>query len=338
MLIQPGPEKSVAFRCGLVLGVWESGMAVGTRLEVLAQRIANRLAEDERVVGVLLLGSVAQEQSWEGSDLDLLAIVDGDRPEQAPPLLVTEIEGVPAQVEWTTAEAFFGENRERARLRSQLALGARAYAKVLVDRTGQIADAVARAAEFPEATRDAFRLIYIGWAGHAIHAAEQYLALSRPEIALAWARRALDEAGRLALVEQGMYPTKAWQCQLERARPDFYRDYLALAAAAGEAAARCREILNRVGEELDRSLPACLQFVRRAFEGCPGPLTLCQLMNRLQTACQVEFARALGPAAWGLIEQLVQRGALVQENRPAEFPIRGNGVVFDEIVYAPAGA
>jgi hypothetical protein len=313
-------------------------MAVATKLEVLAQRIANRLAEDERVVGVLLLGSVAQAQSWEGSDLDLLAIVDSDRPEQAPPLLVTDVEGVPAQVEWTTLEAFLGENRERARLRSQLALGARAYARVLIDRSGQIADAVARAQEFPEATRDAFRLIYIGWAGHAIHAAEQYLALGRPEIALAWARRALDEAGRLALVEQRTYPTKSWQCQLEHTRPDLYADYLALAAATGGAGATCRAILDRVGIELDQSLPPCLAFIRRAFEGCPGPLTLCQLMNRLQTACQVEFARALGPAAWGLIEQLLQRGALVQEIRQSEFPTRGNGVVFDEIVYSPAGA
>jgi len=311
-------------------------MLVRTHLEELAQRIANRLAQDERVIGVLLLGSVAQEQSWQRSDLDLLAIVDGDRPEQAPPLLVTEIEGVPAQVEWTTLDAFLGENRERPSLRSQLAVGARAYARVLLDRSGQIADAVEAAREFPDATRQAFRLIYIGWAGHAIHAAEQYLALSRPEVALTWARRALDEAGRLALVEQGVYPTKAWQLQLERVRPDLHADYVHLVAASGDAAETCRRILDCVGAELDRSLPACAQFIRHAFEGCPGPLPLCQLMNRLQTACQIEFARALGPAAWGMVEQLVERGVLSQQRRPVEFPTRGNGVVFDETVYAPA--
>ena len=310
-------------------------MAVRTRLEELAQQIADRLAEDGRVVGVLLLGSVAQEQSWERSDLDLLAVVDSDRAEQAPPLLVTEIEGVPAQVEWITLEAFVGEDRERTRLRSQLVLGARAYARVLFDRTGEVAECVIRAREFPEATRQAFRLVYIGWAGHAIHAAQQHLALSRPEVALTWARRALDEAGRLALVEQGVYPTKAWQLQLAPVRPDLYADYLALVAATGDPVAICRDMLDRTDAELERSVPACAEFIRRAFEGYPGPLALSQLMNRLQTACQIEFARALGPAAWGLVEQLVQRGALAQERRPAEFPTRGNGVVFDEVVYAP---
>lgn len=312
-------------------------MAVGTRLEVLARQIADKLAEDDRVVGVLLLGSVAQAQSWERSDLDLLAIVDGDAPEQAPPLLVTELDGVPCQVEWTPLDAFLGEDRERTKLRSQVALGARAYARVLFDRTGQIAEAIERAREFPEATRDAFRLIYIGWAGHAIHAAEQYLALARPEIALTWARRALDEASRLALVEEGVYPTKAWQCQLERVRPDLYADYVRLTVADGDAPAACRAIIDCVDAELRRSLPLCDHFVRRACQGCPGPLSLSQLLNRLQTACQVEFARALGPAAWGLIEQLVQHGVLAQQRRLAEFPTRGNGVVFDEVVYCPAG-
>ena len=311
-------------------------MAVRTRLEELAQRIANRLAQDERVIGVLLLGSVAQDQSWERSDLDLLAVVDGDCPEQAPPLMVTEVEGVPAQVEWTTLEAFLGENRERATLRNQLLLGVRAYARILVDRTGQIAEAVQRAVEFPEPTRQAFRLIYIGWAGHAMHAAEQYLALSRPEIALTWARRALDEAGRLALVEEGIYPTKAWQLQLERVRPDLYADYVRLTAAPGEPADACREILTRVDAELGDPVRACMRFIRQACDGCPGPLTLSQLMNRLQTACQVEFVRALGPATWGLLEQLLERGAVVRETRRAEYPTRGNGVVFDEAVYAPA--
>lgn len=311
-------------------------MAVRTRLEELATRIADRLARDERVVGVLLLGSVAQDRSWERSDLDLLAVVEADAPEQAPPLLVTEIEGVPVQVEWTTLETFLGESaREGTRLRSQLALGARAYARVLCDRTGQLTEAIARAREFPEAIRQAFRLIYIGWAGHALHAAEQYLALSRPGIALAWARRALDEVGRLALIQQGVYPTKAWQCQLETVRPDMYADYLRL-VALGDGVEACRAILARIEAEVSSALPACAAFIRAAFEHCPGPLSLNQLINRLQTACQVEFARALGPAAWGLIEQLVQHGVLTRDRRPAEFPTRGNGVIFDEIVYAPA--
>jgi hypothetical protein len=312
-------------------------MAVGIHLEELAQKLAARLAQDKRVVGVLLLGSVAQEQAWQRSDLDLLVIVDGERAEQAPPLLVTQIEGVPAQVEWSTLEAFLGEHRDRAPLRSHLALGARAYARVLLDRSGQITDALSRAREFPEATREAFRLIYIGWAGHAIHAAEQYLALSRPEVALTWARRALDEAGRLALVEQGVYPTKAWQLQLERVRPDLHADYVILVSKAGDPEALCRRILGRVDIELERSLPACARFVRRAFEGCPGPLALPQLITRLQTACQIEFGRALGPAAWGMVEQLVQRGVLAPDRRCAEFPTRGSGVIFDEIVYAPPG-
>jgi len=312
-------------------------MAVGVHLEELAHRLAARLAQDERVVGVLLLGSVAQEQAWRRSDLDLLVIVDGERAEQAPPLLVTQIEGVPAQVEWITLDAFLGEHRERAPLRSHLALGARAYARVLVDRTGQISDALSRARTFPETTREAFRLIYIGWAGHAIHAAEQYLALSRPEVAVTWARRALDEAGRLALVEQGVYPTKAWQLQLERVRPDLHADYVILVSQAGDAEAVCRRILGRVNAELECSLPACARFVRGAFEGWPGPLALPQLISRLQTACQIEFGRALGPAAWGLVEQLVQRGVLAQHQRCAEFPTRGSGIIFDEIVYAPAG-
>jgi len=311
-------------------------MEIHTNLEELAQRIASRLAQDERVVGVLLLGSVAQAHDWERSDLDLLAVVDGDRAEGAPPLLVAEIEGVPAQVEWVTLEAFLGENSEPARLRSELAAGARAYARTLFDRTGQIAQALAHAGELPETTREAFRLFYIAWAGHAIHAAQQYLALSRPELALTWARRALDEVGRLALVEAGHYPTKAWQLQLERARPDFYAAYVHLVTEAGDAVPACERILNRVDGEIEDSLPACRRFVRRAFEGCPGPLTLCQLMNRLQTACQIEFARALGPAAWGLVEQLVERGVLAQDKRRAEYPTRGNRVVFDEIVYAPA--
>ena len=311
-------------------------MTVSTRLEELAERLAQRLAQDERVLGVLLLGSVAQGQSWEGSDLDLLAVVDGESPQHAPPLLVTEVEGVPAQVEWGTLDALFGDAREPARLSSQVAVGARAYARVLFDRTGQIADAIERARELLEATRHALRLIYIGWAGHAIHAAQQYLALSRSEIALAWARRALDEVGRLALVEQGVYPTKAWQCQIEPARPDLYADYVRLVAATGDAQTTCRAILERVEQELQRSLPACAQFIRRAFEGCPGPLSLSQLVNRLQTACQVEFARSLGPAAWGLIEQLMERGVLAPQRRPVEFPTRGSGVVFEEVVYAPA--
>jgi len=311
-------------------------MAVRTRLEELAQQVSDRLAKDERVVGVLLLGSVAQQHAWDRSDLHLLVIVDGDAPEQAPPLLVTEVDGVAVQVEWGTLEAFLGEGgREATRLRNQLAVGARAYAKVLFDRTGRITDAVQRAREFPEATRHAFRLIYVGWAGHAMHAAEQYLALSRPEIALAWARRALDEVGRLALVEGGVYPTKAWQCQLESVRPDLYAEYARL-VALGDGVAACRAILDRTQAEVLNSLPACAAFIRGAFEHCPGPLSLGQLVNRLQTACQVEFARALGPAAWGLIEQLVQHAVLAQTRRPVEFPTRGNGVVFDEVVYAPA--
>ncbi len=306
------------------------------RLEELAQKVAERLAQDERVVGVLLLGSVAQQQSWEGSDLDVLAIVGGDAPEQAPPLLVTEVEGVPAQVEWGTLEAFLGEGgREGTRLRNQLAIGARAYARVLFDRTGQVTEAVARAREFHEATRHAFRFIYVGWAGHALHAAQQYLALARPGIALAWARRALDEVGRLALVEAGVYPTKAWQCQLEAVRPDLYAEYVRL-VALGDGAEACHEILAHVRAEVLNSLPACAEFIRGAFENCPGPLPLTQLVNRLQTACQVEFARALGPAAWGLIEQLVEHGVLTRQRQRAEFPTRGNGVVFDEVVYAPA--
>jgi hypothetical protein len=310
-------------------------MAVRTRLEELARQIADRLGEDERVVAVLLLGSVAQEQSWQGSDLDLLTVVDGDVPEQAPPLLVTDVEGVPAQVEWASLEAFLGESgREGTRLRNQLAAGARAYAKVLFDRSGQVTEAVERAREFPDATRHAFRLIYVGWAGHAMHAAEQYLALSRPGVALAWARRALDEVGRLALVEAGVYPTKAWQCQLEAERPDLYAEYVRL-VALGDGGDACRTILAHTQAEVLNSLPACAAFIRRAFAGCPGPLSLSQLINRLQTACQVEFARALGPAAWGLIEQLVQHRVLARDRRPAEFPTRGNGVVFDEVVYAP---
>lgn len=312
-------------------------MAVSTRLEGLAERLAQRLMQDERVVGVLLLGSVAQGQSWAGSDLDLLAIVDGESPEHAPPLLVTEVEGVSAQVEWATLDALLGDPREPARLSSQVAVGARAYARVLFDRTGQIADAIERARELPEATAHALRLIYIGWAGHAVHAAQQYLALSRSEVALAWARRALDEVGRLALVEHGVYPTKAWQCQLDGVRADLYADYLRLVAASGDPQTTCRAILEHVDSQLHKSQPACAQFVRRAFEGCPGPLSLSQLVNRLQTACQVEFARSLGPAAWGLVEQLVARGVLASQRRPAEFPTRGSGVVFEEVVYAPAG-
>lgn len=311
-------------------------MAVSTRFEVLAREIAQRLAQDERVVGVVLLGSVAQDQAWEGSDLDLLAIVDGDSGEGAPPLLVTAAGGVPVQIEWTTLESFLGEDRERTRLRSQVALGTRAYARVLFDRSGQIGEALGRAREFPEATRNAFRLIYIGWAGHALHAAQQHLARARPEIALTWARRALDEATRLALIEQGVYPTKAWQWQLEQVRPDLYADYVRLSLAAGGADEVCRAVLERVEAQLQESLPACAQFVRGAFQGCPGPLSLCELLHRLQGACQVEFARALGPAAWGLMEQLLRRGVLTPQTRRAEFPMRGSGVVFDEVVYAPA--
>jgi hypothetical protein len=320
-------------------------MAVHTHLEELAQRIADRLARDERVVGVLLLGSVAQAHDWERSDLDLLAVVEGEGAEQAPPLLVADIEGVPAQVEWVTLDAFLAGNglsaaprgSEPARLRSQLEVGARAYARTLFDRTGEIARALAHAAELPDPTRDAFRLFYIAWAGHATHAAQQCLALARPELALIWARRALDEVGRLALVEGGQYPTKVWQLQLERERPDFYAAYVRLVTEVEDAATTCLRILDRVSGEIEDSLPACRKFVRAAFEGCPGPLSLRQLISRLQTACQIEFARALGPAAWGLVEQLVERGVLRQDKRRAEYPTRGNGVVFDEIVYAPAG-
>ena len=240
------------------------------RFRQAAQRVLKALAADPAVLAAGLFGSVPEGRTWEGSDLDVLAVVSGDDPALQRAMELREGD-VRVHLQYLSGAAFHRVVRESRGGDFARVVGT---VRLAFCRDGEIERLRAEQASFPESNRRLRALAALSQLKYALDRAEKLIYLEEPLGAFPILGGAFGELARLKLYLRGRYPGRDPIGDALTSEPGLiaqFNDFCDGVFPLGERLDRAVEYLHETAEEL---IPRAAQDLFEFLAGASGPMSV----------------------------------------------------------------
>jgi len=282
-----------------------------------------RVKQDKNIIAAILFGSLATDEVWKKSDIDLFLICRNDKQPERMLYLVKNGVNIHANI---INRAQFRKGLESS-LDSSIFHSCLATSTLLFTTDESIRDLAEAAGKVGERDRDGTCLRAAGGAICTIAKAEKWLYVKKDiELAFAWT---LHTAGSLATIEvllHGVVTRREVMQQALQVNPKFFKLIYTDLIHGEKTEASMQRVFDAIDDYIDRKIPILFGPVLKRLAEADTLMTTAELDLYFKKQAQIASLGAL-------YEWLADKGILQKVPSPARLTDKSLTAVVDEAAY-----